>query len=116
MKIERRGQVALLQMNAGKANALGPAWLESMEKLMDEVLASDARAVVVTGYEGFFSAGLDLPALVGLSREDMVAFMDRFSKTMLRLFELPRPVVAAINGHAIAGGCVCALQCDARIM
>lgn len=116
MKIEQRGRVALLQMNAGKANALGPQWLAQTEALLDEILRGPARAVVITGYEGFFSAGLDLPSLVSLSRNEMTAFMDRFSATMLRVFEFQRPVVAAVNGHAIAGGCVCALQADTRIM
>jgi enoyl-CoA hydratase len=116
VKIEARGSVALLQMNAGKANAMGAEWIAKLDALLDELARSSARAVVLTGYEGFFSAGLELPSLVGLSREDLAAFVERFGAVMLRLFELPRPVVAAINGHAIAGGCVCALQADERLM
>ncbi|HEX9605560.1 MAG TPA: enoyl-CoA hydratase/isomerase family protein [Myxococcales bacterium] len=115
MQLERVGEAMVLRMRAGKANAIGPAWLERMEALLDEVLAARARSLVITGYEGFFSAGLDLPALDALDEQAMGAFMSGFSRTMLRIFELPMPVVAAVNGHAIAGGCVLALQADVRI-
>ena len=115
MQLERIGEAVLLRMRAGKANAMGPAWLERMEVLLDEALTARARALVITGYEGFFSAGLDLPTLDGLDDRAMGSFMSGFSRTMLRIFELPMPVVAAVNGHAIAGGCVLALQADVRI-
>jgi enoyl-CoA hydratase/carnithine racemase len=115
MQLERVGETMVLRMRAGKANAIGPAWLVRMESLLDEALAARARALVITGYEGFFSAGLDLPALDALDEQGMGSFMSGFSRTMLRIFELPLPVVAAVNGHAIAGGCVLALQADVRI-
>ncbi|MFL5313358.1 MAG: enoyl-CoA hydratase-related protein [Myxococcales bacterium] len=115
MLLERVGEAMVLRMRAGKANAIGPAWLDRMETLLDDALAARARALVITGYEGFFSAGLDLPALDALDDQAMGSFMSGFSRTMLRIFELPMPVVAAVNGHAIAGGCVLALQADVRI-
>jgi len=115
MQLERIGEAMLLRMRAGKANAMGPPWLERMETLLDEAVAARASALVITGYEGFFSAGLDLPALDALDDRAMGSFMSGFSRTMQRIFELPLPVVAAVNGHAIAGGCVLALQADVRI-
>src|SRR3989442_6470160 len=115
MQLERVGEVMVLRMRAGKANAIGPAWLDRMETLLDDVLAARGGALVITGYEGFFSAGLDLPALDALDERAMGSFMSGFSRTMLRIFELPMPVVAAVNGHAIAGGCVLALQAHVRI-
>src|SRR5216683_40138 len=115
MELQRVGEAMVLRMRAGKANAIGPAWLDRMYSLLDDVLAARARALVITGYEGFFSAGLDLPALDALDERAMGSFMSGFSRTMLRIFELPLPVVAAVNGHAIAGGCVLALQADVRI-
>src|SRR5437016_2840276 len=115
MQIERLGDAVVLRMRAGKANAIGPAWLGRMETLLDEALATEPRALVITGYESFFSAGLDLPALDALGRDQMGSFVMAFSRTMLRVFELPLPVIAAVNGHAIAGGCVLALQADVRI-
>src|SRR5437879_10933927 len=114
MQLERIGETMLLRMRAGKANAMGPPWLERMEALLGEAVSARAKALVITGYEGFFSAGLDLPALDALDDRAMGSFMSGFSRTMLRIFELPMPVVAAVNGHAIAGGCVLALQADVR--
>ena len=115
MQLEKVADAVVLRMQAGKANAIGPAWLARMETLLDEALAARPRALVITGYEGFFSAGLDLPALDALAEEQMGSFVLAFSRTMLRVFELPLPVVAAVNGHAIAGGCVLALQADLRV-
>ena len=113
MHIERHGDVALLRMQLGKANAIGPEFLDAMHARLDEL--GPARALVVTGYESFFSAGLDLPSLIGLDEPKMRTFIARFSATMLRLFRLELPVVAALNGHAVAGGCVLALQADLRL-
>lgn len=113
MRLERHGDVALLTLESGKVNAIGPSFLQAMNGLLDSL--GDARAAVVVGRGNSFSAGLDLPALVQLERAQMRAFIGDFNATMLRIFELPIPLVAAVNGHAIAGGCVLALQADVRI-
>jgi len=114
--MQRDGEVAVLRLQGGKANAMDEAFLKGVLRLFDEVESSDARAVVVTGYGSFFSAGLALPVLVGLDRTGLTAFMALFDSVMRRVFSFPRPVVAAVNGHAIAGGCVLALQCDLRLI
>jgi enoyl-CoA hydratase len=114
MRIEHAGDVALVRMEAGKANAIGPAFLSSLSALLDGL--AGASAAVITGQGSAFSAGLDLPSLVELDRPAMRGFMQRFDEVTLRIFELPVPLVAAINGHAIAGGCVLALQCDVRLI
>ncbi|GAC1346096.1 MAG: enoyl-CoA hydratase/isomerase family protein [Myxococcales bacterium] len=116
MDLERQGDAALLRINTGKANAINAAWVARMNGALDEVAAAGSHALVVTGSEAFFSAGLDLPELVGLDRLALFAFMESFNAVMLRLFTLPVPVIAAVNGHAIAGGCVLALQADLRVM
>jgi enoyl-CoA hydratase len=114
MQIERIDDIALLRMNAGKANAMDRAFLERLGTLLDE--CRDARAVILTGYQRFFSAGLALPALIDLDRPAMTELIDLFSRTMARVYTLSVPVIAAINGHALAGGCVLALQTDRRII
>ena len=116
MKIETHGDVAVVRLEAGKANAMNTALLDGIDALLDEVEASDARAVVLTGYDRFFCAGLDLVSLSKLDRAGMDAFMRHFERVMPRIFFLPLPVVAAVNGHAVAGGCVLALQADLRVM
>jgi enoyl-CoA hydratase len=114
--VTRRDGIALIKLSAGKANAMGVELLDQIQAAFDEVEASGARCAVVTGYDRYFSAGLALPSLIELDRLQMKRFIDHFSRTMVRVFECRVPVVAAINGHAIAGGCVLALQADARIM
>jgi enoyl-CoA hydratase len=114
MNIERSGEVAVLRMNAGKANAISGTFLAQLGAQLDAL--GDARALVITGYQSFFSGGLDLPALLSLDPAQMSAFIDAFGASMLRVFELPLPVIAAVNGHAVAGGCVLALQADQRLM
>ena len=113
MRVERRGQVAVLRMENGKANAMGPAFLERLEGMIAQI--GDARSVVLTGQGSAFCAGLDLPSLVDQDRAAMHAFIRRFDALVLRVFELPQPLIAAVNGHAVAGGCVLALQADLRI-
>jgi enoyl-CoA hydratase len=108
--------VMLLRLQGGKANAMSPAVLDLIERLIDDFERSPARAAVLVGYERYFSAGLALPLLVDLDRAAMKAFIERFGEVMLRVFRCARPIVAAVNGHAIAGGCVLAPQCDWRIM
>src|ERR1700687_700158 len=114
--MQRDGEVAIVSLRGGKANAMDEAFLRGLLRLFDEVESSNARAVVVIGYGNFFSAGLALPALVGMDRPALAAFMVLFESAMRRVFSFPRPVVAAVNGHAIAGGCVLGLQCDLRLM
>jgi enoyl-CoA hydratase len=116
MQVEQQGAVAVLRMNAGKANAINPRFLERLGKLLDELAAAPPGALVLTGEGRAFSAGLDLPALIDLGTAELTDFIRRFSDTMLRVFTLPWPVVAAVNGHAVAGGCVLALQADQRVM
>jgi enoyl-CoA hydratase len=114
MKIVREGEVAVLELGGRKANSMSREWLEALAGALDEL--GDAAAVVLIGFDRFFSAGLALPTLLPLSPPELVRFIDLFNATMLKVFELPRPVVAAVNGHAIAGGCVLALQADYRVM
>jgi enoyl-CoA hydratase len=116
MELEGAGEVTVLRMRGGKANAMSRALLDDLDGAIDALAAGDAAAVVITGYEGFFSGGLALPELIDLDRAAMRAFIDRFGAVMGKILRLPVPVVAAVNGHAIAGGCVLALQCDARLM
>src|SRR2546428_2534307 len=102
MRIERDGEVALIRLENGKANAIGPSFLDRLEALLGQL--GDARAAVITGQGSAFSAGLDLPTLVDLDRVRMRAFVLRFETAMMRVFELPIPLVAAVNRHAVAGG------------
>ncbi len=113
---ERDGGIAVLRMNDGKANAMNPAFLEALDRALEECRSPAPAPLLLTGFGGIFSAGLDLPLLTGFDRPAMEAFLRRFHGSLARLFAWPAPVVAAVNGHAIAGGCILAMQADARVM
>lgn len=108
--------VSFLRLALPKANSMDAAFLDHLERALDELEAGPSCAAVVTGSGRSFSAGLALTTLVGQPREPLRAFMFRFAAVMERVFSFPKPIVAAVNGHAIAGGCVLALQCDWRVM
>jgi enoyl-CoA hydratase len=108
--------IAEIRLSCGRANALNPMSLAAIDHALDAAQGDGARGVVVTGYDHFFSAGLDLVTLYDLAPTALDAFMREFDRVMLRVFAFPRPLVAAIGGHAIAGGCVLALAADVRVM
>src|SRR5262249_44723026 len=114
-EITRRDGLAEIRLACGKANALNPRSLAALAGALAEARQSDAAGVVLTGYDGFFSAGLDLVQSYALEPAAMDAFMRGFDHVMLEVFAFPAPVVAAVNGHAVAGGCILALACDARV-
>lgn len=107
-------KVKLLALECGSANAIDDRLLDELTKGLDEALASKSQAVVITGYGGFFSAGLNLKSLPE-DEAGMARFIDHFEEANLKLLRFPLPVVAAVNGHAIAGGCVLACACDLRV-
>ena len=108
--------IVLVQLRCGKANALNPRTLAAIDQALDGAERGGARGVVLTGYDRFFSAGLDLVTLYDPAPAALDAFMREFDRVMLRVFAFPRPLVAAIGGHAVAGGCVLALAGDVRVM
>jgi len=75
-----------------------------------------ARAVVITGSGSVFSAGVDLQRIVAGGPSYVREFLPALSESFMAIFDHPGPVVAAVNGHAIAGGCVIAAACDVRLM
>ena len=100
-------------MRHGPANALDPALVARLGASLDEAEAA-GRPLVLTGNGRFFSAGLDLAGLPE-DRDEMGAFVDAFDEFVRRLFLFPCPTVAAVNGHAVAGGAILATACDVRI-
>lgn len=108
--------IAVLRMRHGKVNALDIELCRHLIARLEELGTSGARAVILTGQRGVFSAGVDL--LRALEADD--AYLRDFLPLLRKLFDVvffyPKPIVAAINGHAIAGGCVLACAADQRVM
>jgi enoyl-CoA hydratase len=107
--------IACVKLHHGKANALD---VELCHEVADEFerLAQPVRAVVITGEGTIFSAGVDLVRLSEEGQDYTRAFLPALDRLLLTLFEFPRPLVAAVNGHAIAGGCILACTADNRLM
>lgn len=112
---ERSERVAVLTFDDGKANAFRPSTLEALACALDAAEASDVGALVLAGRTGFFSGGLDLKVLPTLDRAAQQAMFDRYARLMLRLWTFPCPTVAAVGGHALAGGAILALTADVRL-
>jgi enoyl-CoA hydratase len=110
------GGVAVLRIDEPRGNALSWDTMRAIEGALGELERSDARAAVVTGRGRVFSAGLDLRACSRYDRAELARYVDAFEGLFERVFSFPKPLVAHINGAAIAGGAVVALACDVRVI
>jgi enoyl-CoA hydratase len=108
--------VAVLSLELGRGNAIDHAFIDALGAALDETLREGARAVVLTGRGKVFCGGLDLPTICAYDRPALERFVDAFEGIFTRVLSFPRPVVAAVNGHALAGGAILAMAADHRIM
>lgn len=115
MRIEHDGKIVELRMAHPPANALNPALVHELHSAVKTASDEGAQALILSGTEGMFSAGLDVPALLKLERAAMDAFWKKFISLLREIATSPIPIVAAISGHSPAGGAVLAIFCDSRI-
>ena len=118
IQLERDHNLLILKLARGKANALNAAMLEELITACNDA-AADAtiRALVLASDRPkFFSSGFDVTEVFAYDRAAMTAFFGRFIDLYENLLRLPKPVIAAVNGHAFAGGAVLALACDERVL
>ena len=115
IELEHLGRVTVLRLSSGEVNALDVDLLGQVADAM-AALGESGGPIVVTGSGSAFSAGVDLKRVL----QDGSAYVDRLIPALARaftaVFSYPGPTVAAINGAAIAGGCVLACACDLRIL
>lgn len=111
---EIKDRVGHIRFAFGSANAIGVDFLSGLETAFDAVAVADA--VVLTGDGAAFSAGLDLRTLLTLDEAAVSSFIQHFCRLMEKVFLWPAPTIAALNGHAIAGGFVLAGACDVRLL
>jgi enoyl-CoA hydratase len=112
---EHEGGAAVLTVDRPPANAMDLALLREIVEAVEQVAGDPPRALVLAGRPGCFSAGADLKAVPGYGPEEQRQMVVGINAMALGVYGLPCPVVAAITGHAIAGGLVLALCADLRV-
>ena len=111
------GTVALITMQGRHGNALNADLLTGLSDAFAQAAGDDkVQGVMLASAGKLFSPGLDLQELLHLDRSEMDRFMGLFADTIFTIYTHPQPVLAAISGHAVAGGCVLALACDFRVL
>ncbi|MFH1688014.1 MAG: enoyl-CoA hydratase/isomerase family protein [bacterium] len=117
LSVDKTKATAVVTLARGKVNALSEAAVDELAETFQE-LAQDTtiRAVVLTGAGKFFSFGFDIPGFMDYPASDFGRFLQKFSSLYNRLYLSPKPLIAAINGHCIAGGCMLTNACDYRVM
>jgi len=114
--VEDRGGVAVLRVKHGKANALDAELCRGLVEEFGALRAAPARAVVLTGQDGIFCAGVDLLRITEEGPDYIRQFLEILHGLCETIFAFPKPVVAAITGHAVGGGFILACMADRRIM
>jgi 3,2-trans-enoyl-CoA isomerase len=109
------GAVRELQLNRPPANALSPELVIALKQAVESAPQDGARALVLSGSPGKFSAGLDVPLLLTLDRQAISTLWRGFYALLRVIAVSPIPIAAAITGHATAGGSVLPIFCDWRI-
>lgn len=113
---EHPHDVVELRMERPPVNALEAELVAALRTALAEAVEEGAAAVVLSGRAGMFSAGLDVPLLLGLERPGIEELWRGYTALLREIAECPVPIAAAITGHSPAGGAVMALFCDERVM
>ena len=116
--LEREGPLAVLRLKKARANAIDRTLLQDLVEASRELAADESvtGVLLASAHPRVFCPGLDLIALQNVDRAELESFMVLFAEAIQTLFGLEKPLVAALGGHAVAGGCVLALTADLRIL
>ncbi len=115
---ERQGPLAVLRLDKARGNAIDETLVEELRAACRELEADDGvRGVLLaSAHPKLFCPGLDLVSLIEFDRPRLQRFMTAFGEMVSALYGLRRPVVAAVSGHAVAGGCILAMTADWRVL
>jgi Delta3-Delta2-enoyl-CoA isomerase len=112
--VEVRDEISIITLNRPKANAFDAGLIDELKQGLSA--SGKSRAVVIaSALPGMFSAGWDLPHLIDRDRTEMEEFVRSYCDLVRQLFVFGPPVVAALSGHAIAGGLIFAMAADERV-
>ncbi|MBC7746048.1 MAG: enoyl-CoA hydratase/isomerase family protein [Flavobacterium sp.] len=117
IKTTIRDKTAIIALNNGRSNAINALMLRELSQIISDIeVDHNLKGLIITGNEGFFSAGLDLIELYEYDERSMRTFWEEFLRLISALASFKKPFISAISGHSPAGGCVIALCSDYRIM
>jgi 3,2-trans-enoyl-CoA isomerase len=117
INVAKESGITTVTMSRGKVNAINEAFVDELGAAFTELAAdAETKAVILTGDGKFFSFGFDIPELLNYSKNDFARYLKKFCAVYTQMFLFPKPLIGALNGHAMAGGCILALACDFRIM
>lgn len=117
LQVEDRAEgVTVISLDRPPVNALDLVMLEELQNALDAQLAGVARAIVLTGAGRCFCAGIDTKLVGGYDKAQRRATVAALNRVIHTLYSAPVPIVAALNGHALAGGLVLPLACDRRLL
>ncbi|HVO84076.1 MAG TPA: enoyl-CoA hydratase/isomerase family protein [Syntrophobacteria bacterium] len=117
VQVSRSEGIGTVSLTRGKLNPLNEPLVEELDQCLRELEEDPkVRAVIVTAQGKFFSFGFDIVEFLTYPREPFIRYLMRFTDLYTYLFLFPKPVLAALNGHAIAAGCTLVMACDYRIM
>ena len=118
IQVEHHDKITIAKLDRRVTNALDLELLDELGMILKKVRKDPCihSLILTSANDKFFSIGFDIPQLYGLSRNDFKVFYKTFNRVCLDLFTLPKLTMAAITGHAVAGGCILALCCDYRII
>jgi enoyl-CoA hydratase/carnithine racemase len=118
VSVQKKKNIAIVQLSHKSTNAINLALVKELADTINDIKVDDKiKALVLTSAnEKFLSIGFDIPSLRPLSQDDFSLFYQAFNQLCIDLYTLPKPTIAAITGHAIAGGCILALCCDERVI
>ncbi|MEZ5026495.1 MAG: enoyl-CoA hydratase/isomerase family protein [Chitinophagales bacterium] len=113
----KKDNYAIIQMDREKANPMNYEFVAGLRIALKNLLEDDSiQGAIINGKENFFSAGLDLPELYAYDEQQFEKFWKNFMELVCDLVAFDKPLIASINGHSPAGGCVLAIGCDYRVM
>jgi len=115
VETERIGQLTVVKISRSPVNAITLELATEIALAFKSAIESRAKAIVLTGLDGYFSAGVDLKEVPTYTSEQQASMVTAINQLVAMVYGCPKPVVGAISGHAIAGGLVVALCCDHRV-